>query len=81
MSTNETWMPSGIDYTKALKEFRDFDRQLMTEAEFVQRIESCRDCSLCRLSKCLITGSCVGRLCRTPAKACPKKRWAAIDPD
>lgn len=74
-----TWNPSGIKYSEAIAEFRTFTSAELTEPEYVSRLETCRDCSLCRVGKCLPTGQCVHRKARAAAETCVKGKWPALD--
>jgi hypothetical protein len=69
------WQPSGIDFDKALAEFRSFSACELSEPEYVARLQSCGKCSLCRQGKCLTSGQCVHRKARAEAETCPKGFW------
>ena len=73
------WQPSGIDFDANLKDFRDFTRVELTEAEYVARLEQCRDCSMCRHGRCLSCGACVWRRALTADATCPKGKWTPLD--
>ena len=81
MSTSKVWMPSGIDFETNLKDFRGFTRVELAEAEYVERLQICGKCSMCRNGKCLSCGACVWRKALTADATCPQGRWPALDND